>query len=150
MQCGKLKSIGLDYRLQITKRGLEHFSYKGALLSILLHATVYVYTQFAECTGTELGIGDHYCSRVQAQFTVSQELVWLRYGDTSATQRTGKVRRWKPLTEGWWSDSRSQRVSACCSELENVWIGDSDIVNCLVRFEASRRRRLWRMPSFGI
>jgi hypothetical protein len=34
-------------------RGLEPISYKGALLSSLLHATVLVFTQFAECTGTD-------------------------------------------------------------------------------------------------
>jgi hypothetical protein len=34
-------------------RGLEPISYRGALLSTLLHATVYVFTQFAECTGTD-------------------------------------------------------------------------------------------------
>jgi hypothetical protein len=34
-------------------RSFEPNSYKGALLSTLLHATVYVYTQFAECTGTD-------------------------------------------------------------------------------------------------
>jgi hypothetical protein len=28
-------------------------SYRGALLGTLLHATAYVYTQFAECTGTD-------------------------------------------------------------------------------------------------
>jgi hypothetical protein len=119
-QSRKLKSTGLDYRLQITTRGLEPISYRGALLSTLLHATVHVYTQFAECTGTELGIGDDYCSRVDALFTASQELLWLRHGDSSSTQRKGKVRRWNPLPEGWLRDSRSRRVSACCSELENI------------------------------
>jgi hypothetical protein len=36
-------------------RGLEptSISYREALLSTLLHATVYVYAQFAECTGTD-------------------------------------------------------------------------------------------------
>jgi hypothetical protein len=34
-------------------RGLELVSYRGALPSILLHATVYVVTQFAECPGTD-------------------------------------------------------------------------------------------------
>jgi hypothetical protein len=34
-------------------RGLEPNSYRGALQSTLLHATVYVFTQFAECTGTD-------------------------------------------------------------------------------------------------
>jgi hypothetical protein len=28
-------------------------SYRGVLLSTLLHATVYVFTQFADCTGTD-------------------------------------------------------------------------------------------------
>jgi hypothetical protein len=32
---------------------LHAITYRGALLSTLLHATVYVYTQFAECTGTD-------------------------------------------------------------------------------------------------
>jgi hypothetical protein len=32
---------------------LEPISYRGALLSTLLHATVYVFTQFAECTSTD-------------------------------------------------------------------------------------------------
>jgi hypothetical protein len=34
-------------------RGLEPISYRGVLLSTLLHATVYVFTQFAECTNTD-------------------------------------------------------------------------------------------------
>jgi hypothetical protein len=33
--------------------GLEPISYTGVLLSTLLHATVYVFTQFAECAGTD-------------------------------------------------------------------------------------------------
>jgi hypothetical protein len=32
---------------------LHAISYRGALLSTLLHATVYDYTQFAECTDTD-------------------------------------------------------------------------------------------------
>jgi hypothetical protein len=31
----------------------ESFSYRGALLSTLLHATVQIFTQFAECTSTD-------------------------------------------------------------------------------------------------
>jgi hypothetical protein len=31
-------------------RGLDPISYRGGLLSTLLHAIVYVFTQFAECT----------------------------------------------------------------------------------------------------
>jgi hypothetical protein len=34
-------------------RGFERISYRGALLSTLLHATVFVFTQFAECTSTD-------------------------------------------------------------------------------------------------
>jgi hypothetical protein len=34
-------------------RGLEPLSYRGALLSTLLHANVYVFTQFAECTSRD-------------------------------------------------------------------------------------------------
>jgi hypothetical protein len=34
-------------------RGLEPISYRGALLSTLLHATVYDYTQFADCADTD-------------------------------------------------------------------------------------------------
>jgi hypothetical protein len=34
-------------------RGREPISYRGALLSTLLHATVYVFIQSAECTGTD-------------------------------------------------------------------------------------------------
>jgi hypothetical protein len=33
--------------------GIEPISSRGALLSILLHAIVYVFTQFAECTSTD-------------------------------------------------------------------------------------------------
>jgi hypothetical protein len=32
-------------------RGVEPISYRGALVSTLLRATVYTNTQFAECTG---------------------------------------------------------------------------------------------------
>jgi hypothetical protein len=34
-------------------RGFEPISCRGALLNTLLHITVYVYTQYAECTGTD-------------------------------------------------------------------------------------------------
>jgi hypothetical protein len=34
-------------------RGLEPINYRGALLSTLLHVTVYVFTQFVECAGTD-------------------------------------------------------------------------------------------------
>jgi hypothetical protein len=34
-------------------RGFEPISYRGALLSTLLHATVHVFIQFAECTSTD-------------------------------------------------------------------------------------------------
>jgi hypothetical protein len=33
--------------------GLEPIGYRGALLSSLLRVNVYVYTQYAECTGTD-------------------------------------------------------------------------------------------------
>jgi hypothetical protein len=33
--------------------GPEPISYRGAPLSTLLHVTEYVFTQFAECTGTD-------------------------------------------------------------------------------------------------
>jgi hypothetical protein len=44
--------MGLQKIILVVTRGLEPISYRGALLSTLLHATVYVITQFAECTGT--------------------------------------------------------------------------------------------------
>jgi hypothetical protein len=34
-------------------RGIEPVSYRGALLSTLLHVILYVVTQFAECSGTD-------------------------------------------------------------------------------------------------
>jgi hypothetical protein len=37
----------------VVTTGLEPVSYIGALLSPLVHAIVYVFTQFAECTGTD-------------------------------------------------------------------------------------------------
>jgi hypothetical protein len=42
-------------------KNLEPTSYRAALMSTLLHATVYVYTQFAECTIVEIAnkIGLH-------------------------------------------------------------------------------------------
>jgi hypothetical protein len=42
----------ISYRGALLSTLLHTISYRGALLSTLLHATVYVYTQFAECTGT--------------------------------------------------------------------------------------------------
>jgi hypothetical protein len=50
-------------------------------------------------------------------FTVRQQLLLMCHGDSSGTQRTGNVRRWKPLSENWWRESRPRRLSACCSEL---------------------------------
>jgi hypothetical protein len=41
------------YVLPKGTRDFEPISYREAPLSTLLHATVYVYTQFAECTGTD-------------------------------------------------------------------------------------------------
>jgi hypothetical protein len=40
-------------QLQKATRGLEPISYRGALLSTLLYVTVYVVTQFSECTITD-------------------------------------------------------------------------------------------------
>jgi hypothetical protein len=45
------QALGLSFPK--ATRSLEPISYRGALLSTLLHAAVYVYTQFAECTGTD-------------------------------------------------------------------------------------------------
>jgi hypothetical protein len=89
-------------------------------------------------SANSIGTGDQYCSPVPVHFTVSQESVWLRHEYSSATQSTGRVRSWKPLPEGWRRDCRSRRDGACCSELENVRIGDSDIVNHIVGFEVFR------------
>jgi hypothetical protein len=35
-------------------KDLEPIKYSGVLLNTLLHATIYVYTQFAECTAKKL------------------------------------------------------------------------------------------------
>jgi hypothetical protein len=68
-------------------------------------------------------------ARHPVEFTVSQELLWLRHGDSSWTQRKGNVRRWKPLPEAWWRDSRLRRLSTCCSEKYSVKCSDSARVN---------------------
>jgi hypothetical protein len=60
-------------------------------------------------------IGNDKWSLVPFQFTVSQELLWLRNENSSETQRKGNVRRWKSESEDWWRDSRPRRLSACCS-----------------------------------
>jgi predicted nuclease with RNAse H fold len=44
----------ISYRGALLSRLLHAISYRGSLLSTLLHATVYVYIQFAECTSTDL------------------------------------------------------------------------------------------------
>jgi hypothetical protein len=50
----QIKNRGREFMFKDpATRGLEPISYRGALLSTLLHATVYVYTQFAECTSTD-------------------------------------------------------------------------------------------------
>jgi hypothetical protein len=46
----------VTYRGALLSTLLHAVSYRGALLSTLLHANVYVYTQFAECTGNRLQI----------------------------------------------------------------------------------------------
>jgi hypothetical protein len=43
----------ISYRGALLSTLLHAISYRGALLSTLLHATVYVYIQFAECSGTD-------------------------------------------------------------------------------------------------
>jgi hypothetical protein len=40
-----------------------------------------------------------YWSLAPVEFTVSQELLWLKHGDRSGTQRNGNFRRWKPVPE---------------------------------------------------
>jgi hypothetical protein len=57
---------------------------------------------------------------IRDEFTVSEELLWLRHGDSSRTQSNGNVCRWKPVPEGFWRDSG--RLSACCSE----WTGECE------------------------
>jgi hypothetical protein len=46
-------SKALKIYLPKSIRGFEPISYRGALLSTFLHATVYVLTQSAECTSTD-------------------------------------------------------------------------------------------------
>jgi hypothetical protein len=46
-------------------------------------------------------MGDYYRSQVTVEFTESQELLWLRHGDSSGTQRKGNASRWKPVPENW-------------------------------------------------
>jgi hypothetical protein len=43
----------ISYKGALLRTLLHAISCSGALLSTLLHATVYVLTQFAECTGTD-------------------------------------------------------------------------------------------------
>jgi hypothetical protein len=42
-----------SFPVKETTKGLEPISYRGALLSTLLHATVYVFTEFVDCTSTD-------------------------------------------------------------------------------------------------
>jgi hypothetical protein len=53
---------------------------------------------------------------------VSQELLW--HADSSGPTN-GNVCRWKPALEEWLRDKWLGRLSACYSELQNVWTGDS-------------------------
>jgi hypothetical protein len=48
---------------------------------------------------TIMGLLDYW--RFGVEFTVSQQLLWLRHGDSSETQREGNVRHWKQLPEDW-------------------------------------------------
>jgi hypothetical protein len=36
---------------------------------------------------------------------------------------------WKPFPEDW-GEKGDRKLSACCSELEKVWISDNPIVKC--------------------
>jgi hypothetical protein len=58
---------------------------------------------------------------------VSQELLWLRHGNSSGTQRKENGRRWKPVPEDWWRDNRD---SLCAVVNCRAWIGGSSTVNC--------------------
>jgi hypothetical protein len=40
------------------------------------------------------------------------------------------LRRWGPLPSHDWRHIRLRRLSACCGELQSVWISDSAIINC--------------------
>jgi hypothetical protein len=51
------------------------------------------------------------------EFAMNQELLWMKHGDSSGTQRKGNVRRWKPLPEDHWRESRPSRFSAYYREL---------------------------------
>jgi hypothetical protein len=48
-----LNSVSYDLLSPKDTRGLEPISYIGALLNTILHAIVYIFAQFAECTGTD-------------------------------------------------------------------------------------------------
>jgi hypothetical protein len=43
-----------------------------------------------------------YWSRTAVEFTVSQQFLRLRHGNSSGTQRKGNVSRWKLFPEDWW------------------------------------------------
>jgi hypothetical protein len=60
------------------------------------------------------------CCRVG--YSVIRELLWLRHGNISGTQRKRKVSRWKPLTEDRGEDNKLRRHSPCHSELYTVYI----------------------------
>jgi hypothetical protein len=73
------------------------------------------------------------------EFTVRQELLWLRHGHSSGTQRKGNVHHWKLLPECWWRHSRLRRLSVWCNELKSVQNGDSAIVNCNYKLKVSNK-----------
>jgi hypothetical protein len=54
--------------------------------------------------------------RVGVEFTVSQELLWLRYGDNSGTQRKEE----HPPLESGTRGLVKRRFNACCSELQSI------------------------------
>lgn len=51
------------------------------------------------------------------------EMPWLRYGDSTGTQKKGNVCHRKPLPKDWWW------LSVCCNELQSVWNSNSARAN---------------------
>jgi hypothetical protein len=56
----------------------------------------------------------------QVEFTVSEEWLWLRHGNSSGTQKKGNVYPWKPVPEDWKRDSRQRRLISYFSEMDNL------------------------------
>jgi hypothetical protein len=82
--------------------------------------------EFSQCSGVELRIRQSEASSgaTVRKATASKDVKpW--------TRKLRDLRHWKPVPgDNQWRSSKQSRHTACCSDLQSVWISDSTAVTC--------------------